>query len=109
VSVPRAAAFYSSVFGWEFTDANSEGYSTFSTGPSGIGGGIYRAQKVAAGGGVVMYVLVDDVDDYCKKVSLAGGTVIVPKSAIPGTGWYAHIKDIDGNLIGLLMTLNPGA
>ena len=109
INVPRAAAFYSSVFGWEFTDPKSEGYSTFSTGPSGIGGGIYKAQKLASGGGVVMYLLVDDIDEFSKKIALAGGTVVVPKSSIPGTGWYGHFKDPDGNLLGLFTPLNMTA
>lgn len=106
MNVPRAAAFYSSVFGWEFTDPNSDGYSTFSTGPSGIGGGIYRIHKVAAGGGVVIYLLVDDIDEYTKRITLAGGTVVVPKSSIPNTGWYGHFRDVDGNLMGLFTPLN---
>lgn len=104
--VPRAAAFYQYVFGWEFSDASAVKYSTFSSGPNGIGGGIYQNDKSngngnGTNGGVVLYIMVDDIDNYCGKVIAAGGQVVRPKSEIQGVGWYGHFKDPSGNLLGL--------
>ena len=98
--VVRAARFFSSVFGWEFADINSTGYSTFGTG-DGIGGGIYRTDKIKSGGGIMVYIAVDDITHTLDRVSAAGGRTIVPKSEIPGTGWYGHFADPDGNHLGL--------
>jgi predicted enzyme related to lactoylglutathione lyase len=98
--VVRTAQFYDSVFGWEFADISSTGYSTFGTG-DGIGGGIYRTDKIKPGGGIIVYIAVDDITATLDLVTSAGGKTIVPKSEIPGTGWYGHFADPDGNNLGL--------
>ncbi len=100
-SVARAAAFYSRVFDWQFTDPGQRAYTTFSTGESGIGGGIYRTDAVKPGGGIVPYIYVEDIDGCCRRIEQEGGRIVVAKAEIPGTGWYAHFKDLDGNLLGL--------
>ena len=99
-NVARAAQFYNSVFGWEFADIHSTGYSTFGTG-DGIGGGIYRTDTIKPGGGIIVYVAVDDITGTLDRVTAAGGKMIVPKTEIPGTGWYGHFADPDGNHLGL--------
>ncbi|MGQ9718360.1 MAG: hypothetical protein ACUVWK_00670 [Nitrososphaerales archaeon] len=33
------------------------------------------------------YVLVESVDEYCKKIEKLGGKVIVPKMEVPNMGW----------------------
>jgi len=33
-----------------------------------------------------------------------GGTVTVPKMAIPGVGWLLYIKDPDGNILGVMQS-----
>lgn len=106
--VPRAAAFYQYVFGWEFSDPGAVKYSTFSSGPNGIGGGIYVIDKANGNGnsGVVLYIMVDDIDNYSGKIIAGGGQVVVPKSEIKEVGWYGHFKDPSGNLLGLF---TPGS
>jgi uncharacterized protein len=101
VDVPRAAAFYQTVFGWEFTDPKQIAYSTFSSGPNGIGGGIFRTERSRINATSVLYIYVEDIEISCEKVISAGGELVVPKSVIPGTGFYAHFKDPSGNLMGL--------
>lgn len=101
VDVVRAAVFYMRVFDWQFADANNTKYSTFSSGDSGIGGGIYKTDAVKAGGGMVPYIYVEDLEGCCARIQEEGGRIAVAKSAIPGTGWYAHFNDLDGNLLGL--------
>lgn len=101
VDVPRAAQFFKDVFDWHFTDISATGYSTFSSGPGGIGGGIQRVSMVQPGGGIILYVSVADIDAFCERILSHGGKVIRPKEEIPGVGWYAHFADLDSNLFGL--------
>ncbi len=105
----RAAKFYTSVFGW--TIKKWEGpmdYWMVMTGKDepGIDGGMIKRQKPLTGkDGVVAYVCtmgVDSVDQYTKKVTTQGGTVVQPKGPIPGVGWFAMCKDTEGNMFGLM-------
>ncbi len=99
--VVRAATFYKRVFDWVFPDPDARGYSTFSSGDNGIGGGIYRAEEFRPGGGMVPYIYVTDIEASCREITDAGGEVVMPKTEIPGTGWYGHFRDPEGNLVGL--------
>ena len=53
------------------------------------------------GQGPVYYVQVESVTDYAAKVTALGGTVIIPKSPVPGMGWFAHFEDTEGNIFAL--------
>ena len=44
---------------------------------------------------------VASVDDYAERITGAGGTVTVPKFAIPGVGYAAYFIDTEGNPIGI--------
>ncbi len=104
--LPRTAQFYIDIFGWQVTDPNSKVYSTFATG-DGIGGGLYRTDQVKPGGGIIIYIAVDDISAALARITAAGGRVLVPKTEIPGTGWYGHFADPVGNHLGLF-TPNAG-
>jgi uncharacterized protein len=45
---------------------------------------------------------VPDIDVTLAAVPAAGGTVALPKMAVPGVGWLAYVKDPDGNLCGIM-------
>jgi predicted enzyme related to lactoylglutathione lyase len=64
----------------------------------GIGGGI---QKRVEPGGTFIVINVPSVDEYVKKIEANGGKVTQPKMPIPGIGWAAYFKDLDGNLVGI--------
>jgi predicted enzyme related to lactoylglutathione lyase len=101
----RVAGFYKKVLGW--TIQKWEGpmdYWLISTGKNsepGIHGGIAR-KKDRPASGVLVTAQVDSIDDCLKKITLAGGSIIVPKRAIPGVGYQAHIRDPEGNVIGIM-------
>lgn len=57
---------------------------------------------------VVNTVDVADVDKTLAAAQAHGGTVAVPKMAIPGIGWLGYFKDPDGNLLGA-MQYDPSA
>jgi hypothetical protein len=37
-----------------------------------------------------------------RKIEAAGGTVAVPKVAVPGIGWLAYCTDTEGNTFEIL-------
>jgi uncharacterized protein len=107
----RVAAFYTSLFGWRFQKWEGPmDYWLITTGPGeqpGINGGLVRrpgpspvaAQAINA---YVCTVDVPNVDEYVLRVGTLGGTVAMPKMAVPGIGWLAYAKDTDGNLFGMM-------
>lgn len=97
----KGQAFWSGVFGWQFSKWSGGDYWMISTGEGpGIDGGMMVRRDPAQP--VVNTLDVPSVDEYCAKVESAGGLVVVPKMAIPGIGWLAYFKDPDGNIFGLM-------
>ena len=46
-------------------------------------------------------VHVKSVDEYSSKAERLGGKVVVPKTAIPGMGYYAVCLDTENNSFGI--------
>ena len=100
----RATAFYSGVFGWQFSQMDDfPGYDIYRVGPGDLGGGLGKRGE-SAGTTTRNYISVDSVDDAVKKVIKLGGTITTPKSEIPGMGWYAAGTDSEGNPLALYET-----
>jgi uncharacterized protein len=100
----RLVKFYEDAFGWtiEKWDGPMD-YWLVMTGPDGtpgIDGGIGRRGEGEAG--AINSIDVPSVDEYVGKITDAGGTVVVPKRAIPGVGWLAYCKDTEGNTFGIM-------
>jgi predicted enzyme related to lactoylglutathione lyase len=41
------------------------------------------------------------VADYLAKAEKLGAKVIMPRSPVPGMGWFAFCQDTEGNVFGL--------
>lgn len=105
--------FYKKVFGWEVK--KWEGpveYWLVTTGPDGtpgINGAILQrkgeaAPEGAAVNGYINTIDVVSVDTTIQLASESGGTVALPKMAVPGVGWLAYLKDPDGNIFGVMQS-----
>jgi predicted enzyme related to lactoylglutathione lyase len=97
----KCKAFYTAVFGWEFDDSSMPGYTMIRTGQDPSGGLMKRPPEVP-GPCLNVYFDVQNIDDTLAKATQAGGTVIVPKTAIPNVGHYAFFTDPEGVPVGLL-------
>src|SRR6185503_3271040 len=118
----RASKFYTDVFGWTFQkwENKAAGATEYymittgtqdSTGPDGkvwpgINGGMLKRMgpSPAEGQAVNAYVITMDVgsiDETISKIEKAGGTVALPKFAMPGMAWIAYYKDTEGNIFGI--------
>jgi len=100
----RAADFYRKVFDWNIKKWDGPmDYWLVMTGDEskpGIDGGLLKRRDPS--GGVYNTVQVPSVDDYLKRATDNGGTVVVEKTAVPGVGWMAYFKDTENNIIGIM-------
>ncbi len=101
----RAVRFFEKVFGWKIV--KWEGpveywlIMTDGEGEVGIDGGLSRRQK-GEGAATVNTVDVSSVEEFAERVKRNGGTVVVPKHAVPGVGWLVYFKDTEGNMFGMM-------
>ena len=98
----RAIAFYSGIFGWKFQkwDGPTE-YWVVKTGEGpGIDGGLMRRRDPAQP--CVNTVDVANLDATLKDIESRGGQCVVPKMPVPGVGWLAYCKDLDGHIFGVM-------
>lgn len=112
----RAVNFYQNVFGWQINKwEGPQDYWLISTGPQnepGIDGAILRRMQPASGDSVIAYVCTIDVpsvDDVTTKITDNGGTIALPKMAVPNIGWLVYAKDTEGNIFGALQSDHSAA
>jgi predicted enzyme related to lactoylglutathione lyase len=109
--VERAKRFYGSVFGWQLQDIPDMDYVGVRTTPvdeqtqlplerGAINGGMYRRTAEVPSAPVVT-IDVESVDDALKQVEAGGGSVVRPRTEIPGMGAFAYFTDPEGNVLGL--------
>lgn len=105
----RAIAFYQALFEWEFTKwGGPQDYWVIKTGPAsepGIDGGLVPRRGEIDGQAVIAYVCtieVKSVDQALAKAVTLGGSVALPKMAVPSVGWLGYAKDTEGNIFGVM-------
>ena len=109
----RATKFYGDVFGWTVTKIDLEGganYWLINTGDEpaeGINGGMMPRPTPEAINTVVLDV--PSVDEYVEKITAGGGSLLVPKFAVPGVGYAAYFRDTEGNPFGIFEDNNSAA
>jgi predicted enzyme related to lactoylglutathione lyase len=92
----RSTEFYTSLFDWKTDDNNPLGYRTLSTlSERGINGGIWPAPPEGHSF-VQLFVEVDDVTAYLDRATALGGTVVMPKQALPGGEQMGVFTDPEG-------------
>lgn len=101
----RARSFYEKLFGVELKEHVA--------GPSIMGVFPYDDKKASGGcvmkgpfltptnDGVIIYLNAGDSLDAVLNRVQPGGEVIFPKTEVPGIGFFAHMKDTEGNRVGL--------
>ena len=103
----RAIRFYRELFGWKIDKAPVSGgpeYWSVATVPRddkgrpsrpGVNGGLLKRQH--AEHTPVNYIGVVSVDQHTEKAKRLGAQVMMSKTAVPGMGWFAWLKDPEGN------------
>lgn len=103
-SPDRAAKFYKTVFGWKIEKWNGPmDYWMIEAGDKkepGINGGLL--QRGSGMKATAHTIGVDSVDAFTKKIEKVGGKICMPKTAIPGVGWFAQCEDTEGNVFAIM-------
>jgi len=92
--------FYSDLFGWKIQPMPEMSYAMFEA-EGGPGGGFSPVGENNPAGTTLVYVGTDDILATLERVKTLGGKVSVPKTEIPGMGWFAIFTDLAGNNVGL--------
>jgi uncharacterized protein len=107
----RAAKFYRELFGWDIKSAGPAGaegieYWMVKTVAGkgwpeapGVNGGLMR--RMFPGQAIVNYIGVEDVDGFTRKAERLGAKVLMTKMPVPGMGWFAQLKDTEGNVFAI--------
>jgi predicted enzyme related to lactoylglutathione lyase len=98
-----ASHFYSKLFGWKTEQIPAMNYATF-TAEGGPGGGFNPVSEDAPAGTVLVYINSDDIEADLSRVAKLGGKILVPKTEIPGEGWFGVFTDPTGNKLALFTT-----
>jgi hypothetical protein len=107
-SDPKAAGkFYEQLFGWKIEADDKLQYVQFMKEEGGIGGGFNPVNETTPAGNVLPYVQTEDIEASLKKAESLGGQSLVPKTEIPGIGWFGIFIDPTGNRVGLYTSKNP--
>ncbi len=94
--------FFSKTFGWTYMQFGSEEYWIALSGTKesqGINGAIMK--KMHPQQPLVNSIEVENIDKAIADVGANGGTIVVPKRAVPKVGYMAYFKDPDGNIHGV--------
>jgi hypothetical protein len=90
--IPVTKAFYTAVFGWQFTDYGPN-YTSFHDGR--LGGGFTTAATVAAAG-VLIVIYARELETIRESVTRHGGRITREPFEFPG-GKRFHFADPSGN------------
>jgi predicted enzyme related to lactoylglutathione lyase len=97
----EASKFYADVFDWKIQVDNTFDYHMFQA-EGGPGGGFVKTgENDTKIGDVLVYIGTDDIEGTLAKIESHGGKTLVPKTEIPGMGWFAIFHDPTGNRMAL--------
>jgi len=96
--IRASSAFYEKVFGWPLRQ-RGDGKVAFDDTVGGVSG-TWVSGRTPAAPGLLMYIMVDDVEKTCKAVAANGGQIVQPVGA-DAPEITARFRDPGGNIIGL--------
>ena len=93
--IDATKSFFTSVFGWSFTDYGPD-YTAFSN--AGIDGGFYKSALACStdNGSALIVFYSRDLEGTLSTIVSAGGSVVKPIYSFPG-GRRFHFSDPNGN------------
>ncbi|MET3461852.1 VOC family protein [Variovorax atrisoli] len=105
--IDRAQTFYESVLARKLRreDFGGETLAIFPHDKPAAGGALQAGANASARAGTGIRIYLDcspSIDAVLARVEAAGGQIVAPKSALPpGMGFIAHLRDTEGNEVGL--------
>ena len=97
--VDRSAAFYKAVFGWNIRK-RGDGAMAFDDGVGEVSGSWVKGRTPATSPGLLVYIMVEDMEKTIEAVIANGGTIVQPVG-MDAPEITARFSDPAGNIIGL--------
>jgi predicted enzyme related to lactoylglutathione lyase len=103
----RAQAFYETVLARKLRreSLGGDALAVFPYDRPATGGALQAGANAAARSGSSIRIYLDcmpSIDATLARIEAAGGQIVAPKSALPpGMGFIAHMRDTEGNEVGL--------
>ena len=98
----ETSRFYEQVFGWEITDYGPNGRRIDTQADGGINGHIVALEEWP--NALNLYIEVQSLEAKITAVQEAGGQAVLGPLPTPDGRRFAWVKDVAGNMIGLLQT-----
>ena len=97
--ITESASFYKEVFDWNVR-TRSDGSAAFDDGVGEVSGTWRTDRKPVAEVGLLVHIMVDDIEATIQKIITRGGTIVQPvgMDAPEITAWF---RDLSGNILGL--------
>jgi predicted enzyme related to lactoylglutathione lyase len=99
VDIQRSAEFYMNAFDWK-TRRRGDGSLAFDDGVGQVSGTWVLGRKPMTDVGLLIYIMVDDIQATVVKVTAAGGEIVQPVGA-DAPEITARFRDPGGNILGL--------
>jgi uncharacterized protein len=100
LDVDRSAAFYETVFGWNIR-RRSDGEVAFDDTVGEVSGTWLTGRPPSSEPGLLVYVMVESVEETLKKISAAGGEVVTALTPQGEGEAFATFRDPAGNVLGI--------
>jgi predicted enzyme related to lactoylglutathione lyase len=97
--IQRSAEFYEKVFGWQ-TRKRGDGSTAFNDSVGQVSGTWVTNRPPSTAPGLLIYIMVDDVEATIASVIAQGGELVQPVGA-DAPEITARFRDPGGNVIGL--------
>jgi uncharacterized protein len=99
----KVSDFYQKIFDWKIQHFPELNYRVVETGgEGGINGGILKPEREEPWlGNMTLYIDVDDLAAYRKRIVEVGGKIHVEEQEVPGMGALCLFTDPEGRMMGL--------
>jgi predicted enzyme related to lactoylglutathione lyase len=98
-NIEQSSSFYEKVFGWK-TRRRGDGHLAFDDGVGEVSGSWVLGRKPSTDVGLLMYVMVDSVEETLKAIVANGGRIVQPIGG-DAPEITARFSDPTGNVLGL--------
>jgi len=99
LDVEQSSAFYKAVFGWNIR-TRGDGATAFDDGVGEVSGAWVTGRKPATSPGLLIYIMVDNIEKTIEAVKANGCTIVQPVG-VDAPEITARFMDPAGNIIGL--------
>ncbi|HEY4304979.1 MAG TPA: VOC family protein [Gemmatimonadaceae bacterium] len=98
-NIGKSAEFYAKTFGWQMR-TRGDGVQAFDDTTGEVSGAFVPGRNASRSPGMLLYIMVDDIEQACKAVEANGGTIVQPLGA-DAPELTARFADPEGNVLGL--------